>query len=83
MLRRIQRKNSTASHIMRMPSFRPMIKTWTTASGTQGDFVWLLKAGDTIPQGHIELAIELITKHPKAFNILANVHKWRKETKQN
>ena len=41
---------------------------------SKGDFVWLLGVGDTIPQGHIELAIELIRKHPKAFNILADVH---------
>ena len=34
----------------------------------------MLGVGDTIPQGHIELAIELIRKHPKAFNILADVH---------
>ena len=41
---------------------------------SKGDFVWLLGVGDTIPKGHIELAIELIKKHPRAFNILANVH---------
>ena len=33
---------------------------------SNGDFVWLLGVGDTIPQGHIELAIKLIKKHPKA-----------------
>ena len=41
---------------------------------SNGDFVWLLGVGDIIPQGHIESAIKLIKKHPKALNILANVH---------
>ena len=46
---------------------------------SRGDFVWLLGVGDTIPIGHINLAIQLIQKHPKAVNILANVQVSKKE----
>jgi len=41
---------------------------------SNGNFVWLLGVGDTIPQGHIGIAIELIRKYPKALNILAEVN---------